>query len=63
MYIPLFPSLHQSSLHRARSPFDEANKLLLEFALPPRLLEVVEAAQIEHDVACLSEIYLFTYTP
>ena len=40
------------------SPLDEANELLLQLALPPRLLQVVNAAQVKHDVSSLSEIDL-----
>ena len=43
-----------------RSPLDEADELLLQLALPARLLEVVDAAQVEHDVARLAEVYLGT---
>ena len=40
------------------SPLDEADELLLELALPARLLEIVDAAEVEHDVARLAEVDL-----
>lgn len=40
------------------SPLDEADELLLELALPARLLEIVDAAEVEHDVARLTEVDL-----
>ena len=40
------------------SPLDEADELLLKLALPARLLEIVDAAEVEHDVARLTEVDL-----
>lgn len=42
----------------SRSPLDEANKLLLQFSLSPRLLQIINRTQVEHNVACLAKVNL-----
>ena len=53
-----YPTEHTERTAAIASPLDEAHELLLQLALPPRLLQVVDAAQIKHDVSCLAEVDL-----
>ena len=62
----LYKSLHFSRCpfiaQQVYSPLDEADELLLELALAAGLLEVVDAAEVEDDVARLPEVDLWEGT-
>lgn len=39
-------------------PLDESDKLFLQLTLPPGLLEILQAAKVEDDVASLAKVNL-----